>query len=314
MVIARLHSKLFEAVARDLDRQIRAQFVEESLRPEYLKDYQRHLHNMIRHVDSDVVIGGRLPWLKRIVVRLVRPIWHHQVGLNRMMIDRMSELHEDLTRLTTASEELHVTLGEDMERQAEAIRVNLMEGLGRLAMAGAPARQDGPSGDATRRIEAGSRLVLGTVAVKRPGYVHVDPTADGPADLSAPLDHLPMAPGTAAEVVVANALERYSAAEVRGRLLPYWASLLQAGGRLTIVADDVGAAADRFRDGLIDFQGLTEVLFGAGGPARRSAYTPDLLRQYVLEAGLTNVSVMDRRQKPDAGAYGFELAAFRPAA
>ncbi|MEJ7638764.1 MAG: hypothetical protein WKF75_12510 [Singulisphaera sp.] len=300
-------------MARDLDRQIRAQFVEESLRPEYLKDYQRHLHNMIRHVDSDVVIGGRLPWLKRIIVRLIRPIWHHQVGFNRMMIDRMSELHEDLTRLTTASEELHVTLMEDMERQAEAIRANLMEGLGRLAMAGAPARQDGLSGDATRRIEAGSRLVLGTVAVKRPGYVHVDPTADGPADLSAPLDHLPMAPGTAAEVVVANALERYSAAEVRGRLLPYWASLLQAGGRLTIVADDPrgGGPVPRRPD---RFPRADRGALRRRRPRPSFRVQPDLLRQYVLEAGLTDVSVMDRRQKPDAGAYGFELAAFRPAA
>ena len=70
--------------------------------------------------------------------------------------------------------------------------------------------------------------------------------------MSAPLDAIPARAGSVAEVVAANVLEDYSAAEVRHVLLPHWASLLQPGGWLTLIADDFGAAADRLRDGQID--------------------------------------------------------------
>jgi hypothetical protein len=297
VVVARLHTKLFEAVARDLDRQLRAQFVEESLRPEYLKDFQRQLHAMVGCIDTDVAVGGRMQRVKRLFKRLIRPYWQHQLGINRMMVDRLSQLHADLTRLGSAAEELQTDLREELARQVESLRAE-------LARRPAPAAAPSPA-----PIAAGSKLLLGTVTVRRPGYVHVDPKAEG----SAPLDRLPMEPGTAAEIVVANALELYPAAEVRARLLPHWASLLQPGGRLTIIADDLGAAADRFRDGQIDFAELAGVLFGDGPRPRRSAYTPELLRQYAEEAGLADVSVTDRRQRPEAGVYAFELAAVRPA-
>lgn len=150
--------------------------------------------------------------------------------------------------------------------------------------------------------------------MRRPGYIHIDPSGDGPAHLSAPLDRLPATPGTVAEVVAANVLEQFTATEVRGRLLPHWANLLQPGGRMTLIATDVEAAADRFRDGQIELDELTGVLFGAGGPVRRSAYTPGLLRRYATEVGLTDVSVAYRGQRPEANAYGFELVATRPAA
>jgi hypothetical protein len=190
----------------------------------------------------------------------------------------------------------------------------MAEEFRRLGETGEPSRPGVRLAPATRPIAAGAKLVLGTVTVKWPGYIHINPTEQGHADLSAPLDRLPVTPGTAAEVVVANALELFPCAEVRDRLLPYWASLLQPGGRLRVIADDLGAAADRFRDGQIDFAELAEVLFGDGRLTRRSAYTPELLQQYVAEAGLTDVAVTDRRQRPEVGAYGFELAASRAAA
>jgi hypothetical protein len=312
MVVNRLHTKLFETVARDMDRQIRSQFVEESLRPEYLKDFQRHLHEMVRYIETDVVIGGRMQWVKRLVKRLIRPHWQNQSYFNRMMIARLSEMNEDLKRLAVGSKELHTKQREDLERLAEKLRTGTGADFRPRRETGPPAATNGHAAPATRPIAAGAKLLLGTVAVKWPGYVHINPTEEGPADLSAPLDDLPVPAGTAAEVVIANALELFPAAEVRDRLLPYWATLLQPGGRLTIIADDLGAAVDRLCDGQIDFAELTEVLFGDGRQVRRSAYTPELLRQYVTEAGLADVSVTDRRQRPEAGAYGFELAAVRP--
>src|SRR4051794_29318588 len=202
MVVARLHSELFEAAARDLDHRIRAQFVEESLRPEYLKDFQRALHEMSLINGRGVEIGGRLLLVKRFIRRLIRPYWNHQTLLNRMMVERLSNLHDDLKRLLAASEDLHVAQRKDLADQVDRLRAEFTEGLLHLGTAGASAQAEGPAERAILPMTAGVRLVLGKVTVKRPGYVHIDPMADGPSAPSIPLDRLPVAPGTASEVVI----------------------------------------------------------------------------------------------------------------
>ena len=304
MVVARLHEKLFEAAARDMDRQIRLQFLDEALRPDYLRDFEGQLALMVQLAERGAEVGGRMLWAKRIVRRLMRPYVVHQAMLNRMMAERLTELHRDLMRLSGDADELRSTMREDLEHQADLLREEI------LATAGAQSDSTRSGVPVGEPIGPGAKLILGSVAVRRPGYVHVDPSAEG----STPLDRLPVEPGTAAEIVVANALELYPEAEVRRRLLPYWASLLRPGGRLTVVADDLDAAADRFRDGQMDADELAGLILGPGGPARRSAFTPARLARYAEEAGLADVSVADRRQRPGAGAFGFELSASRPAA
>lgn len=319
MAVARVHTKLFEAAALDMDRQIRHHLAEQGLRPDYLDaldkdlkgldlpDFPSQLVHMRRSVDAGVPLKGRFRVVKSFVGRVLRPFSYHEACVNRMAIERLGELHEHLTRLTATCKEMHESLRGEIDDQADALRAEIAEaGL----QAGASGEGPERAGLALRPIAFGAKLVLGPLAVKRPGYVHFDPTAEG----AAPIDRLPVTPGTAAEVVVANVLEFFPASEVRDRLIPYWASLLQPRGRLTVIADDLGAAGDRFRDGDIDLSELTQVLFGDGGAVRRSAYTPEVLREYVISAGLTDVSVLDRRQRPEASAYGFELAGFRPAA
>lgn len=319
MAVARLHTKLFEAAALDMDRQIRSQFMEQGLRPDYLNvlekdlkglespDFGSQLGHMLRTVDAGADLKGRFRSLKSIVGRVLRPFTHHEACVNRMTIERLAEMHGHLTRLTATCKEMHESLREEIENQADTLRGEFAEEL-----RGQGDSSDGPetAGVIGRPIPFGAKLLVGPVAVKRPGYVHIDPTSPG----SSGPDRLPVTPGTAAEVVVANVLELFPAADVRDRLLPYWASLLQPRGRMTVIADDLGAAGDRFRDGDIDLAELAEVLFGDGGAVRRSAYTPEVLREYVLGAGLIDVSLTDRRQWPEARAYGFELAGYRPAA
>ena len=162
-------------------------------------------------------------------------------------------------------------------------------------------------------IPDGARLLLGNTPVPRPGYLRGAPH-DLAADVLAPLDAIPARAGSLAEVVAANVLEDFSVAEVRQVLLPHWAALLRPGGWLTLVADDFGAAADRLRDGQIDCESFAAALFGDGGRARRSAFTPETLRRLAEDAGLVDVRVCERAQRPDAGIYGFELTAVAPAA
>ena len=55
-----------------------------------------------------------------------------------------------------------------------------------------------------------------------------------------------------------------------------------------------GPFADRLRDGQIDTESFAEALFGDGGRARRSAFTPETLRRLAEEAGLVHVRVSER--------------------
>lgn len=314
-MVTRMHARLFEDAARDLDRQLRARYLGPNFRAEYLKDFRASLDAIVETSHSGVVPAGRLLWMKRALQRVLRPYARHQDTVNQLMVERLAELHEELAGLKAGLDDLRADLTDDAERRDDALRAELGRAIrrpGHAARGRTPAAD--PADAPSPPVGAGARLVLGRLPARRPGYIHIDPDFGGGADLCRPLDDLPVTPGTVAEVVVANALEHYPAADVRERLLPYWASLLRPGGRLTIIADDVEAAAERLRDGQIDADEFADLLLGEGGRARRSAYSPRRLAQYVAEAGLTDVAVTDRRQRPDAGAYGFELAAVRPAA
>lgn len=313
MQVNRLHSKLFEAVAWDLDRQIRARFVGDQVRPDYLKDFESPLAAVSHAIDAGVGHSGRFLRIKNALKRVLRPYLYHQCHVDRMIVDRLAALHSEISRLAGELAECRNELHVDLERQGESLRAEFERDSRRVgpAMSLESTPMSVTAGRATRPVTRGAKLLLGRAPVRRHGFIHIDPTSSTDADVSAPLDDLPVETATAAELVVANILELYSAAEVRERLLPYWATLLQPGGRLTVIADDAGAAADRFRDGQVDFNELTDFLFGSGELVRRSAYTPELLREYVAEAGFSDVTVTDRRQRADLGAYGFELAASR---
>ena len=317
MVVTRLHSKLFEAAALDLDRRTRFHFVGQNVRPQYIKEIERHLEDVTKPdivgelhflgnlVEAGPIVGGRFHRLKAAIKRVLRPYHSHNAQVQRLMTQRLFDQHEAITKLARTVVEQNAKLREELANLPETLRAEFAE-----EFAPAPAVvKASASYTEGKTVAAGSKLILGTVAVKKMGYVHFDPTAPGtPA-----LDQLPVLPGTMTEIVGANVLEYYKVDEVRDSLLPYWASLLQEGGKLSLIADDLGAAGDRYRDGQIDFNELADVFFGDGRRTRKSAYTPELLWQYVEEAGLTDPSVTNRKHRPEAGAYGFELSAFRSA-
>lgn len=309
-MVNRLHAKLFEDAARELDRQIRAQYLSDGRRPEYLKEFEKRLEAVTRQVEEGVETGGRMLWMKKALKRMMRPYLHHQEKVNRLLVERVAALHENVCRLRTGLDELGDEMRADLARYDESIRAEFARKRGPGQTFAAPSQ---PVAQNVDPIRPGSKVLLGDVLVGLSGYLHVNSANGSNADLIAPYDALPLEPAAAAELVVANVLERYPVNAVRHQLLPYWASLLRPGGRLTLVADDFGAAADRFREGRIDFEELAGLLFGEGEVVRRSVYTPEQLRGYLSEAGLVDVSVTERRQRPDAGAYGFAIVGYSPA-
>ena len=312
----RLHAGLLEAAARELDRSLRALTSGETFRAEYLRDHSGQLDFLTGVINSGVEIRGRFPWAKKLVSRLLQPYLDRQLRVDRMIVERLFDLTEAVKQSGSALEGLREEVRDDLEYQESRLRNAVLRGNRRVERMSAGSTMNGLRvADATLAfdIPEGARLFLGDTPVPRPGYLRVAPH-DTEADVSAPLDAIPARAGSVAEVVAANVLEDYSAAEVRTILLPHWAALLRPGGWLTVIADDLGASADRLRDGQIDTESFALALFGDGSRARRSAFTPEALRRLAEEAGLVDVRISQRAQRPEAGVYGFELTAVAPAA
>ncbi len=309
----RLHAGLLEIAARELDRSLRALTPGETFRAEYLRDHIGQLQNIARVSDGGVEVRGRLLWLKRAVRRVLRPYLAHLSRVDRMLIDRMHDLTEAVNQTNAALSGLREEIRADLDYQEDRLRNQFLRGRSMVDEGASAGRIRLAGSSDLAEIPDGARLLLGSTAVPQPGYLRVAPE-DAAADLSAPLDAIPARAGSVSEIVVVNVLEDYPAAEVRQVLLPHWASLLKPGGRIALVADDLGAAADRLRDGQLDPERFAEALFGDGGRPRRSAYTPEMLRRMAEDAGLVQVRVCDRAQRPDAGLYGFKLTAAVPAA
>jgi hypothetical protein len=312
----RLHAGLLEAAAQELDRNLRGLTTGETYRAEYLRDHLGQVEFLTRVIDAGVEVRGRFLWAKRLLRRMLRPFIFHQVRVDRMIAERLIDLTEAVKQVDSAMKGLREDLRDDLDFQENRLRKALFQGRQLSKDVSVRSLTNGLRvADAIETLEIpdGARLFLGETPVPRPGYLWVAPH-DADADISAELDAIPARAGTIAEVVAANVLEDYSAAEVQHVLLPHWVSLLRPGGWLTLVADDFGAAADRFRDGRIDTEAFALAVFGDGCRGRRSAFTPETLRRFAEDAGLVNVRVSERAQRPDAGVYGFELSAAAPAA
>ena len=267
-------------------------------------------------IDAGVEVRGRFRWIKAAPKRVLRPYLAHQAQFDRMLIARFHDLTEAMEQTNSALAGLREETRADLEYHESRLQAAVIrgrQGIAGISAGSTTSRLHLADGAGAIEVPEGARLFLGDTPVPRPGYLRIAPH-DAEADVTAPLDAIPARAGSVAEVVVANVLEDYSAAEVRQVLMPHWASLLQPGGRLTVIADDFGAAADRLRDGQIDAESLAEALFGDSGRARRPAFTPGALRRLAEEAGLVHVRVSERAQRPDAAVYGFELTAAAPAA
>jgi hypothetical protein len=316
MSAKRLHAGLLEAAAQELDRNLRALTWGETFRTEFLRDHHGKLEHLALTIDAGTHVRGRLIWAKRLVRRVLRPFLLHQAGVDRMIVERFVDMAESLKQINSALAGIREEVRDDLDYQENRFRAGILHGQ---------RRGDGvsPAASATGlrvaessngpEIPDGARLFLGHTPVPRAGYLWVT-SQNAEADVCAPLDAIPARAGAIAEVVVANVLEDYSLAEVQHVLLPHWAALLRPGGWLTVIADDFGAAADRLRDGQIDTESFALALFGDGGRVRRSAFTPEALKRLAENAGLVNVRIAERAQRPDAGIYGFELTAVAPAA
>lgn len=122
------------------------------------------------------------------------------------------------------------------------------------------------------------------------------PGVDIVADLTDPLAlrDLPFTPGSVQAVVLLGGLGRCTHAQLRDHLLPYWTSLLVAGGTLTVRAPDARMAMQRYLTGELSDADLRQVLYGDqnhGQASHQNLFTADGLTELFQQAGFRDIRV-----------------------
>lgn len=180
--------------------------------------------------------------LKRAARRLLRPLL--EPILRRVDETRhiAVELDRALPLVRSSIESQNAEL-----RASERHRIELRAELDRVQEDLARAQQqiEALRDEFTLALGAGARrealrLSFGGEARDGAGHTFVDVRHANGADLAAELRGLPFAEGSAAEIRASGILERFSLAELRDTVLPYWRGLLAPGG--TLIGDGVPAA------------------------------------------------------------------------
>lgn len=157
-------------------------------------------------------------------------------------------------------------------------------------------------------------LNLGAGHVLEAGYLNVDVRELPGIDIVAPVDDLPVQPGSVAEIRSSHLLEHFPKEELRRKLLPYWFGLLKPGAIFRAVVPDLEEMSLSFARGEISFEELRAVSYGGQeyeGDFHFNAFTPESLGDLLKEAGFVEISLESRARK-NGDCLEFEMAAKRP--
>jgi hypothetical protein len=198
----------------------------------------------------------------------------------------------------------------DLERQIAALR----QEVDRLASRARLEPRILAPDKVAAALMAGPRLNLGYGGTALAGYLNIDRRAAPDVDILADAGDLPFDPASVHEVFSAHLPEQVPEAELRGRLLPYWLSLLAPGGTFRAVLSDGEAMLAGATHGSYSFEELRAGLFGApgeGAPARCNLFTPETFSRLIREAGFVEIEVAARGRRTGHG-LDFEISAIRP--
>lgn len=252
--------------------------------------------------------SARLAEVEQHLPRLLNKI-NSSDGAARMLARRLDELRSDLQH------------GEHRaERQPECDEHGVPEE--RELRPGCGPRSDADHGPSIEIVEPAAlnpsdgrlRLNLGCGCKPVPGYANVDVRRLPGVDVVAPVDELPVEPGTVAEIYCARLLEHFPEQHLRGTLLPYWVGLLRPGGVFRVVVPDLEAMAHAYVRGEIDFELLRAVTYGGQqheGDTHFNGFTVDHLTAVLTGAGLIDVEVV-AQARPEGDCLELELSAIRP--
>lgn len=136
------------------------------------------------------------------------------------------------------------------------------------------------------------KLDIGCGVYKREGFTGVDIDPDTNPDIVASMDNIPLPDGSVAEIWSSHSLEHISKFEVVP-VLKEWRRLLQVGGIAVIEVPDLEWCIRNWlwrksTDWHLD------TIFGqqtSPGECHRTGFSPEILANYIKEAGLTLLSI-----------------------
>ena len=99
-------------------------------------------------------------------------------------------------------------------------------------------------------------------------------------------------------------------------LLPHWLKVLEPGGRFSAVSPDAETMIEEAAAGRMPFDDLQRVIFGDQNHAADfhfAMFTPDSFARLLVDAGFSEVEIVDRGRRHGL-CYEFEVRAERPPA
>ena len=157
----------------------------------------------------------------------------------------------------------------------------------------------------------GARLNLGCGHVPLNGYLNIDMRELPGVDITAQLDKLPFEARSVKEIFSSHVLEHFTREHLRRDLLPYWRSLLQAGGVFRAIAPDGEAMAAALASEAMSFDDFREVLLGGqeyDGDYHYDFFSPGSVAELISASGFTNVEIVDRARR-NGKCFEFEITA-----
>lgn len=155
------------------------------------------------------------------------------------------------------------------------------------------------------------RLNLGCGHIALDGYINVDRRALPGVDIVAEVDSLPLEAGEVTEIFSSHLLEHFPEEQLRRELLPYYYSLLKAGGTFRAVVPDAQAMIAHYAHGDYPYEDMREVLYGSqdyDGDFHFNMFTPESMSSLLREAGFGEPKVIESGRK-NGRCYEFEIVA-----
>ncbi len=263
-------------------------------------------------------------------------VLHHSVaGMNELTRENSSAIAEMYTHIQRLGFDIaqgdenvmkevvpHIESLAWLMRRVELIRAEMMNELRYGAAGGASAGGKEPvevrvvNPSALEPADGQRHVNLGAGHIALDGFINVDMRELPGIDVIAPIDELPFAPASLAEIFSSHTLEHFPEEQLRRHLLPYFFGLLQPGGTIRAVVPDLEAMSKAFADGEVTFGVLRSVTYGGQeyeGDFHFTGFTPASLVQLFEGAGFVKARVIDRaRQNGDC--LECEVSATRPEA
>ncbi len=239
-------------------------------------------------------------------------LWSSSTGTMRRLQRLIDQEHENSERHAASIDELWARI--EFVRREVMYEVRYAGGAPTEA---APAAIESRVVDAERvdRLAAdGLRLNLGCGHLPLPDHVNVDMRELPGVDVVAAIDDLPFDDGSVREIHSAHVLEHFAEEELHRRLLPYWLSKLEPGGRFRAVVPDGLSMIEAYGRGEVDFADLKSVLYGGQeyeGDFHFTMFAADTLTDLLERSGFVDVVVEDSGRRNDIS-LELQVAGRRP--